>query len=411
MTAPDVSTIRRLLAWLGAGLLAGGMPVHEVEEDIHEAATALGYPDVEVAATPTGVFLALTNGAPATFEAVDGGVRLDQLTEVTSVHTGVVEARLTPGAALDRLAVLRRHPHRYATYGLPVGAWLIGVGVAMLLAPAWSSIVFAALLSPVVAGLMALGGRQLLVGTLLPFLAAVAMAVPAFAAAREGLIDSPVWTLVPPIAVLLPGALIVTGLTELSAGAMMAGTARLAYGATKLLLFTLGVGAAIAVLGIPVSEIDASRPDELGLWAPLLGLFLLTVGIALLESVPLGLLPGILATIFTTFVAQEVGRGLSDGPWVGAFLGACAASLVATLVEFARPQLPRVVAFLPSFWMLVPGSLGLVSLAQVESAPAAAALATVEVVVIVVSIALGVVVGAGLAHPLRDVARRLAPAR
>lgn len=410
MTPTAPQDTRRLLAWLGAGLLAGGMPVHEVEEDVHEAAAALGHDGAEVAASPTGLWVALTSGDPATFEGVDGGVRLDQLAEVTAVHTALIAGSLAPTAALSRLAVLRQHPHRYPAYGLPLGIFLIGTGVALVLAPAWTSVIFAAVLSQVIAGLMVLSGRTLLVGTLMPFLAAFAAAMAAFGGAEIGLVDAPLWTLVPPIAVLLPGALIVTGLTELSAGAMVAGTSRLTYGATQLLLATLGVGAAVAVLGVPLSRINGERPDQLGLWAPLLGLLFVAVGISLLESVPPALVPALLLTIVATVLAQELGRATDQGPWLGAFLGACAASLVATVVEFVRPQVPRVVAFLPSFWLLVPGSLGLVSVAQIESSPTAGVIAVAEVLVIITSIALGVVVGAGLAHPLRDIARRSAHA-
>ena len=402
---------RRLLAWLGAGLLAGGMPVHEVEEDLHEAAAALGHDHVEVAASPTGLWVGLASGDAATFEGVDGGVRLDQLAEVTAIHTALTSGALGAEDALARLAVLRQQPHRYPTLGLPLGILLIGTGVALVLAPAWPSVIFAALLSQVVAGLMMLSGRTLIVGTLLPFLVAFASAAAAFGGSELGLVDAPLWTLVPPIAVLLPGAVIVTGLTELSAGAMVAGTSRLAYGATQMLLATLGVGAAVAVLGIPLSRINGVRPDELGLWATLLGLVFVAAGIALLESVPPSLVPALMATMVVTVVFQELGRATDQGPWLGAFLGATAASLVATLVEFARPQVPRIVAFLPSFWLLVPGSLGLVSVAQIESAPAAGLVAAAEVLAIIVAIALGVIVGAGLAHPLRQLARSVGPAR
>nr|WP_281366037.1 threonine/serine exporter family protein [Janibacter cremeus] len=411
VTTTAAQDTRRLLAWLGAGLLAGGMPVHEVEEDVREAAETLGHVGIEVAASPTGLWIALTSGDAATFEGVDGGVRLDQLAEVTAVHAALTAGTLPPADALGRLAVLRQRPHRYPAYGLPLGIFLIGTGVALVLAPAWTSVLFAAVLSQVIAALMMLSGRTLLVSTLMPFLAAFASAMAAFGAAEIGLIDAPLWTLVPPIAVLLPGALIVTGLTELSAGAMVAGTSRLTYGATQLLLATLGVGAAVAVLGVPLSRINGERPDQLGLWAPLLGLLFIAVGISLLESVPPSLVPALLLTIVATVIAQELGRATDQGPWLGAFLGACAASLVATLVEFVRPQVPRVVAFLPSFWLLVPGSLGLVSVAQIESSPAAGVVAAAEVLAIVAAIALGVLVGAALAHPLRDIARRLSPAR
>lgn len=413
LTAPsaDAQRDRRLLAWLGSGLLAGGMPVHEVEEDVQEAATALGHGSIEVAASPTGLWVTLASGEATTFEAVDGGVRLDQLAEVSAVHAALTAGTLPAAEALQRLSVLRQQPHRYPAYGLPLGALLVGVGIALVLAPAWPSVLFAAVVSQLVAGLITLSGRTLLVGPLLPFLAAFVSAAAAFALADRGLVDAPLWTLVPPIAVLLPGALIVTGLTELSAGAMMAGTGRLAYGGTQMLLATLGVGAAIAVLGLPLSTIDGERPGGLGWWAPFVGLVLIALGITLIESVPPSLVPALLVTVVATFLAQSAGHLTGQGPWVGAFLGACAASLTATLVEFVRPQVPRVVAFLPSFWLLVPGSLGLVSVAQIESSPTAGVLAAVEVLVIVAAIALGVLVGAGLAHPLRSVATRLSPTR
>lgn len=407
----DPQPTRQLLAWLGSGLLAGGMPVHEVEEDVREAAAALGHDSIEVAASPTGLWVTLASGEPTTFEAVDAGMRLDQLAEVTAVHAALTAGTLPPAEALQRLSVLRQQPHRYPALGVPAGCLLIAVGIALVLAPDWPSVLFAAVLSQLVAGLLVLSGRTLLVGPLLPFLAAFASASAAFALAERGVVDAPLWTLVPPIAVLLPGALIVTGLTELSAGAMMAGTGRLAYGGTQMLLAALGVGAAIAVVGAPLSSIDGERPHGLGWGMALVGLALIAVGITLLESVPASLVPALLVTVLATFAAQSLGNLTGQGPWVGAFVGACAASLTATLVEFVRPQVPRVIAFLPSFWLLVPGSLGLVSVAQLESSPTAGVLAAVEVLVIVASIALGVLVGAGLAHPLRSAARRLSPAR
>ncbi len=404
---PDART-RRLLAWLGCGLLAGGMPVHEVEEDVREVAETLGYPRTQVACSPNAVTLTLASGEAASFERVEGGLRLDQLAEVSvlqaGLRTGVIDVR----EALARLEVLRGQPHRYPRGGLLVGGVLAGAGVALVLAPTWSAVLCAALLAPATVGWMVLAGRNNLVRTLLPFFAAFLAAVVAFGGAQLGLVSSPLWTMIAPIAVLLPGALIVTGLSELAAGSMMAGTARLGHGTTQLLLFALGLGAAVVLLRVPVSDLDPTRPADLGWWAPLLGLVVVTLAISLMESVPVTMMPWLLVTIVATFLAMSAGNALSQAPWVGAFLGAAAASLVSTVIEFLRPQLPRVIAFLPSFWLLVPGSLGLVSLTRIEVAPDAAIGAVGGVTVIVAAIALGVVVGASLAAPLRTLARGVA---
>ena len=85
--------------------------------------------------------------------------------------------------------------------------------------------------------------------TLLPVVAAFATGCLIFLAAEADLLDGPLRTLLAPIAVLLPGALIVTGMSELAAGAMVAGSARLIFGTVQLLLFTFGVLAAARVIG------------------------------------------------------------------------------------------------------------------------------------------------------------------
>ena len=398
---------RRLLAWLGAGLLAGGMPVHEAEEDVREAALALGHPEVEVGCFPTALHVALAPGRAATFEKVDGGLRLDQLADVSAIHAGLRTGRTDADAALEHLTSLRGQPHRYPRIGLPLGVILSAAGIALVLAPAWSSLLFAVLLAPVTVVLILLAGRHPTVRTLVPLAAAFATAAAACWAHAQGLVDAPLWTLVAPIAVLLPGATIVTGLTELAAGAMVAGTARLGHGTTQMLLFALGVGGAVALQRVPVEVLQQPRPDALGWGAPLVGVVLVTVAIALMEALPLRSMPWLLVTVLGTYLGQLLGHELLGARWAGAFAGAVVASLGATLVEFLRPQLPRAVAFLPCFWLLVPGSLGLISVTQIEVGAGAAVQAVVDVTSVIVAIALGVMVGAALARPLRLVARRL----
>ena len=81
---------------------------------------------------------------------------------------------------------------------------------------------------------------------MLPTVAAFVVSCLVFAAADAGLLEGALRTVLPPLAVLLPGALMVTGLSELAAGAMVAGSSRLLYGTVQLLLFALGIAAAAA---------------------------------------------------------------------------------------------------------------------------------------------------------------------
>ena len=92
------------------------------------------------------------------------------------------------------------------------------------------------------------------------------------------------------------------------------------------------------------------------------------VGITLMESVPVRLAPWVLGVLVVTFLAQLGGQRLGS-PALGSFLGAIAASLGASTAELVHRRLPRLVVFLPSFWLLVPGSLGLIGVSEVAIVP------------------------------------------
>ena len=47
--------VRTLLVHLGTAMVATGQPINEVEDELAEVALALGHPDAQIAAGPTGV--------------------------------------------------------------------------------------------------------------------------------------------------------------------------------------------------------------------------------------------------------------------------------------------------------------------------------------------------------------------
>ena len=86
-------------------------------------------------------------------------------------------------------------------------------------------------------------------------------------------------TVLPPLAVLLPGALVVNGMSELAAGHMQAGSARLTYGLVQLGLFVLGLLMATALLRVPSSSLANVRVDEIGWAGAPVGLLLIGLSI------------------------------------------------------------------------------------------------------------------------------------
>ena len=397
---------RTLLAVLGAAMVATGQPVHEIEDELREVGRYLGAPDVQVGAGPTGVHVGLASGAPAAFESVVGRLRLDQAADVRLIRHLIVTGRIDVADALDRLRGLRGKPLRYPAWLAEGGLVVVAVGICLILQPGLANVGAAALGGVVVIGLSraALWHPSLL--ALLPTVAALAVSAPVFAAADAGLLEGALRTVLPALAVLLPGALVVTGLSELAAGAMVAGTTRLVYGTVQLLLFALGIAAAAWLLGTPGELLGNVRVSGLGWWAAPAGLVVIGVGIALMEGVPVRLTPWVLGVLVVTFLVQLGGQRLG-APVLGSFLGAAAASIGASAAELVHPRLPRLVVFLPSFWLLVPGSLGLIGVSEVAILSEEGATVGVDVVGVVLAIATGLLVGSAVSRALRGLADRL----
>jgi uncharacterized membrane protein YjjP (DUF1212 family)/uncharacterized membrane protein YjjB (DUF3815 family) len=401
----DSQADRLLLTYLAVAMVATGQPVHEIDEELAVVGRRLGYPDVQVAAGPTSVTLALGAGQPATVETVNGPLRLDQAAEVRWIRQQVLTEQISADRALARLTSLRGRPERYPGW-LSALAWVIAsVGIGLILQPGAVNVALTAVGSGLVLALARLSARSRALATLLPSVAAFVVACLVFAVASAGLVEGALRTLLPALAILLPGAVLVTGLSEIAAGAMVAGVSRVGYGLAQLLLFALGILAAAALLAVPAEALSNIRVDDLGWWALPLGLLLVSVGLCLMESVRLALMPWVILVLLAAFGSQVLGQQLYGAP-LGGFLGGVAASFAAAVVELVRPQLPRLVLFLPAFWMLVPGSLGLLSVTELGLGPVPGASTGFTVVELVGAIALGLLVGSVLARSLRAVTRR-----
>ena len=393
-------TARTVLARLGAAMIATGQPAHEIEEELGAVGARLGHPRIQASVAPTGLILSLRSGEPATYESVDGSVRLDQASEVRRIRHQLVAGELGAADALEQLSALRARPARYPSWIVGVAWVAVAVGIALILQPGWNNAALTAGCSVVVYGLMALAGRARRLSGLLPTAAAFAVSLIVFAAADAGWIDGPLRTVLPALAPLLPGALIVTGLSELAAGHLQAGTPRLVHGVVQLGLFAAGLIAATAVLDVPPEAMGNVRVDDIGGWAAPAGLLLIALGICFMESVELAMSPWVLLVLLLAFGAQSGGQALGSAA-LGGFLGAIAASLGATLVERVRPRTARLVLFLPAFWLLVPGSLGLVGVTTLVAEPDRAVETGLGIAAVICAIALGLLVGSSAGLALR----------
>ena len=102
-----------------------------------------------------------------------------------------------------------------------------------------------------------------------------------------------------------------------------------------------------------------------------------------------------LVVLLFAFAAQRAAANFVSKEASG-FFGMLVATPLGYLIHKGFRGPPAMVTFLPSFWLLVPGVLGLVSVKRMLSDRAAGLDGLVTVVFAVTSIALGTLVGASL---------------
>ena len=103
--------------------------------------------------------------------------------------------------------------------------------------------------------------------------------------------------------------------------------------------------------------------------------------------------PWMLVIMLAAYAGQVAGAALF-GALLSGFFGALAMTPLALWVETLRNGPPKLVTFLPGFWLLVPGAAGLIGVTELLSdSHLLGAQAVVDSLVTVTSIALGVLIG------------------
>jgi uncharacterized membrane protein YjjB (DUF3815 family) len=199
--------------------------------------------------------------------------------------------------------------------------------------------------------------------------------------------------LVASLVVFLPGATLTTAVLELAAGQMVSGASRLVSGAVQLAFLAFGIIAGLNAVGVPSALVLSVSGQEMGPWAPWLGVLVFTCGVAVANSAPARSLPALLVVLYAAWGGQVLGNAVF-GAYVSAFVGALVMTPAARWASRLPRAMPPQASFMPGFWLLVPGSLGLIGLTQLAGdARAAGAQDLVNTVVSIFAVAIGVLCG------------------
>jgi uncharacterized membrane protein YjjP (DUF1212 family) len=398
----------RFLLFLGSALTASGEAVNEIQDHLIDVAAAYGVPHARVAVLPTYLEIALGPGRAATLEPtrqLRGFLRLDQTAAVYDVLRAAARGEMPPAEGSRRILEIVEMRPRFGRMLTIFGHAVLTVGICLVIQPTWGDLALAFLFGLLVGGLKLVGGRWRSVQMIMPVVVAFLVATCTFLLAAPGWADADLRAMIAPLVTFLPGAALTMSVVELSAGEMITGASRLVSGGLTLMLLAFGITAATQVVSLPSAALLIDDPENLiGWWAPWLGVLIVGVGTYLYHSAPHRSLPWLLLVLLSAWVGQFLGSQVFGG-YLSGFFGALAMTPVAYWVERRPSGPPALVSFLPAFWLLVPGALGLIGVTEfVDQDALSAAEDLFATVWSMIAIALGVLCG----YPLyRSLARSL----
>jgi uncharacterized membrane protein YjjP (DUF1212 family)/uncharacterized membrane protein YjjB (DUF3815 family) len=392
-----------MLAELGEAMLDSGYDVESVREAVADVAAVNGVPRAEIITLPTAMFAsAVADGRLETSAVATGGValHLHQIEDLSAVVADARLGRIDPVTVRERVRAIRIEPAVFGPLTRVAGNVLAAAGLAVLLGGAWADIAIAATLGGVV-GVLLLVELPQRYQVLMVLAAAFVVALVVFLVARTGLPLVILPSLMAPLVTLLPGAALTTGAVELSTGQMISGAGRIAAGGMQLVLLALGITGAAALAGVPVIELD-TPPQPLGPLAPWIAVAVFGVGILVNRSARPHSVGWILLVLYVAYGAQVVGDALF-GSVLSAFVGAVAMTPVADVISRAPGGPPTMVSFLPAYWLLVPGAVGLEGVTSLLDGDASGLTTLITTLTTMVTISLGVLVGFGISTFTRRV--------
>ncbi len=404
--------LQQFLLYLGSALTAAGEAVNEIEHRLKVAAAAYGEDHARFAVLPTFIVVSLEPGRPATLEPTKqlrGTLRLDQVALVYRILEQAERAEITPAEGVAAVLDAVSSPPRFNWAVSTAGHAAMTAGICLVLQPSLPDVALATAFGVLVGLLKLLGSRWRRTQMLLPVASAFIVSAITFALANEGWATPDIRSMIAPLVTFLPGAALTMGVMEISAAELITGVSRLVAGALQLLLLGFGIVAAAQAFGLPSARqlLAAPPQDLLGPWSPWLGVAIFAIGVFFYSSAPRRSFAGLLVVLLVAFLGQQAGNALVGG-YLGGFIGAFLMTPTAKLIERTHTGPPALVTFLPAFWLLVPGALGLIGVTEYIASQSTVGINDfVSTLGAMISIAIGVL----CAYPLVDVtfdgARRL----
>ena len=355
------------LARLGAMMAAANYPVTLVRQMLTRASANYGQP-CEFLALPNHVqVVGRADGGASIIKVAspEQGLRFDQIFALARLVGDTISARVSTADGEARLdGILAKEPP-YRAWVNVLGYGLQSAGLALVLEPTPLNVLTAGVLGILVGVLWALSQRFPGLAALLPVISSFAVTAICILGVRHLELDHlGLRALVPPLAMFLPGVAITLAVIELTSRDVISGASRLIAGFIQIVQLAFGILIATQMLGLPENQLTAVAINKIGPWAPWLGVAVYGLGVMLFLAPPRSFLPWLVVVTYAAYVGQYVGD-MFVGSYASGFFGA----LVLTVIALANSQHadtapPAITMILPGFWLLVPGSMGLIGFTE-----------------------------------------------
>jgi uncharacterized membrane protein YjjP (DUF1212 family) len=349
---------------LGRALHTSGYAAHRLEEALALASEQLGL-EGQFFSTPTSIMASFgPQDDQRTFmiRVEPGESDLGKLARVDEVTRQVLNGQLTPGEGTAQIDLLERAPARYPGWVRTLAFAISSGSAARFLGGGWHEVVASIAVGLAIGLLAIVTARHANLQRVFEPLAAAVASIIAATIAAAGFPTSVFLVTLSGVIVLIPGLMLTTAMTELSTRHLASGTARF-MGALVLLLsiaFGIAIGAKAAALAIGTPH--SSPIEDLPGWTLLLSLLISPLCFSVLLKAEPRDIPWIIAAGVIAFGGARLGSdalGAELGAFVGGVMTGVASAWYARLTNR-----PSQITLVPGLLLLVPGSVGLRSLAS-----------------------------------------------
>lgn len=399
----DAKAVQAFMLRLGVALTMTGDAVSEIQGHLRAIAASFGYENAHISVLPTLLMVALREGDPAGVRTIDSfrQLRLDQSSEVIRVAREAEAGKISPtGALADLEGTLGMRP-RFGTVLYVASHALLTLGLGWVIGPASGDFWWYLVLGALVGAMKAWAARFAAGSALVALVAAALVSAIAFLA-HSGNETASLRLIIPPLVTFLPGALLTMATVDLAMGETVTGASRFVAGLLQLALLAIAIVVGAEIVGNShTGPIAGAAAQNWGSWQAWVGVGLFGLAVYVHDSAPKGALPWLLIVLFSAWTGQLIGKQFIDATLSG-FVGAALMVPVAHAVARAPTAPPAHVMFLPAFWLLVPGTIGLIGVTELVGNNSQLTTQNLASTVISIpSVALGILVGTMIVRGIR----------